>query len=310
MMEKNLTERKQVEEKYDRDWFEKRAFDSIKSIGPHAWDYSDSLLLYLPTSVASYESLQEADTPYNKLVTRPERSYLESIASGVVSLLPQKFDYIDLGPGTEHKEQFFFDEAKKQGKKFTYLPVDISSHYLLLAEKHASEQGIPVHAMQCSFEELAGELGESETPRFVSLGLTFSNFEPQHILNLLKGIAGNGGFVFINAQMRDRVDMAALQEVYQEDGVTLADDKLRLVGLDPHNDVAERKANDKVEVWGEVLNPSEKLKEMSMEPGDKLLLFRSLRYTKEQLEEELKKAGGEYTLFDTGESFIAAVVRS
>lgn len=295
---------------YDPEWFEKRAFDSIKQIGPHTWDFSDSLLLYLPTSVGSYESLQETDTPYNKLVTKPEREYLEHITPSVVALLPQKFDYIDLGPGTEHKEQFFFDEIKKQGKEFTYVPVDISEHYLALAQKHASGQGIQVRAMQCSFEELAEVLGESDKPRFVSLGLTFSNFEPQYILNLLKGIASKGGFVFINAQMRDRVDMEALREVYQGDAVTLADDKLKLVGLDPQRDVTERMANDKVEVWAEVLNPSDKLKEMSIEPGDKMLLFQSLRYTKEQLEEELKNASNNYTIFDTDESFIAAVAFS
>jgi hypothetical protein len=309
-MEENLTESKPTEEKYDQGWFKRRAFESLKKIGPNTWDYSDSLLLYLPTSVDSYESLQEADTPYNRLVTTPERQYLESIAPEVVALLPQKFEYVDLGPGTEHKEQFFFDEARKQGKEFTYIPVDISQHYLSLAESHAGGQGIPVRAMQCSFEELADELGESETPRFVSIGLTFSNFEPQHILDLLKRIAGKNGFVFINAQMRDRVDMAALQEVYQEDGVTLADDKLKLVGLDPDTDVTERRANDRVEVWGEVINLSERLKDLAMQPGDKILLFQSLRYTKEQLEEELKKSGGNYTLFDTGESFIAAVIQN
>ena len=123
--------------RYDNNWFKKRAFESITPISPNVWDYSDSLLLYISSGVEKYESLQETNTPYFKLVTQPEREYLQSIAKEVVDQLPLDFEYIDLGPGTEHKEQYFFDELKRQGKKFTYIPVDISGHYLALAEEHA-----------------------------------------------------------------------------------------------------------------------------------------------------------------------------
>src|SRR3990167_10504065 len=129
---------------YDNEWFKNRALKNLRLISPNIWDYSDSLLLYISSGVEKYESLQEDDTPYFRLVTKPEREYLQSIAKDVVDLLPPNFEYIDLGPGTEHKEQFFFDELKKQGKKFTYTPVDISDYYLKLSEKHASDQGIPV----------------------------------------------------------------------------------------------------------------------------------------------------------------------
>ena len=137
--------------KYDNEWFKKRAFRSLSIITPHVWDYSDSLLLYLSSGVEQYESLQKTDTPYFKLVTKPESEYLQSIAKSVVDLLPNKFEYIDLGPGTEHKEQFFFDELKRQGKDFTYIPVDISEYYLKLAERHAINQGIKVKPANASF---------------------------------------------------------------------------------------------------------------------------------------------------------------
>ncbi len=147
-------------------------------------------------------------------------------------------------------------------------------------------------------------------PRLVNIGLTFSNYEPQIILNLLKNIAGKGGFVFINSQMRNRLDMDTLQKVYMEDGLTLADDKLKLVGLNPDSDVTPRTADNAIKVWCEVKNPSKKLEETGVVKGDKLLVFQSLRYTPEQLEEEIKKASKDYSLFDTGTSFIGAVIRS
>lgn len=296
--------------KYNTEWFKKRAFESIYPTTPHMWDYSDSLLLYISSGVEKYEALQETDSPYFNLVTKPEREYLKSIAKDVVDLLPSNFEYIDLGPGTEHKEQFFFDELKKQGKTFAYIPVDISDHYLELAEKHATDQGIPVRTVKGSFEELTEILGEPTVLRFVNIGLTFSNYEPQAILNLLKNVAGKNGFVFINSQMRDRVDMIALQKVYAEDAKTLADDKLKLIGLNPDIDVTPREANEKIEVWCSVVKPSKELEEKGVVAGDKLLVFQSLRYTRDQLENEIQKVSDNYKIFDDPKSsFIASLVK-
>ncbi|MEK7638949.1 MAG: L-histidine N(alpha)-methyltransferase [Patescibacteria group bacterium] len=295
--------------KYDNNWFKKRALKSLVPTAPHIWDYSDSLLLYLSSGVEQYESLQKTDTPYFKLVTKPEREYLQSIAMSVADLLPNKFEYIDLGPGTEHKEQFFFDELKKQGKEFTYIPVDISEYYLRLAEKHAKSQNVQVRPIQAPFEEVAAILGENTTPRFVNIGLTFSNYAPQTILSMLKEIAGKGGFVFINSQMRDRIDMTALQNVYAEDALTLADDKLKLIGLNPDTDVSTREADDKISVWCSILHVSKEIEEKGVVNGDKLLVFQSLRYTKEQLENELEKISPEHHIFDTGTSFIASLIK-
>lgn len=296
------------ESTFDTAWFKNRAITSIKKIAPHVWDYSDSLLLYISTGVEVYESLQREDTAYFKLVTQPEREYLQSIAKELVDMLPSEFEYIDLGPGTEHKEQFFFDELKKQGKHFTYIPVDISAYYLRLSEDHATQQGIPVKALQAPFEEVAKILGEKTVPRFVHLGLTFSNYEPQAILALLKDIAGSDGFVFINSQMRDRVDMGALQKAYAQDALTLADDKLQLIGLDPLNDVSPREATDEIRVWGSVLHVSKETEELGIEVGDKLLVFQSLRYIPAELEGEVMLSSQRYHLFDTGKSFIAALI--
>lgn len=230
--------------KYNQEWFKERAFKSLKKLDTGIWDFSDSLLIYIGSGDQVYEQLQEEYTSYFKLVTKPEHEYLWHIAKNIADMLPNNFEYIDLGPGTEHKEQFLFDELKKQSKSFTYVPVDISDHFLKMAESHATSQGIPVRRVKASFEELPEALGESTIPRFVSLGLTFSNYAPQEILKLLTDIAGPNGFVFINAQMRDRVDMVELQKVYQEDAVRLVDDKVRLIGLDPFTDISPRIADN------------------------------------------------------------------
>jgi len=295
-------------EKYNQEWFKNRAFKSLRKISDGVWDYSDSLLLYISSGAEVYEQLQEVDTPYFKLVTRPEHEYLQSIAKSVVDVLPNNFEYIDLGPGTEHKEQFLFDELKKQGKTFTYVPVDISDHFLDLAESHTSKQGIPVRKIKASFEELPELLGNPLMPRFVSIGLTFSNYAPQDILKLLKNTAGKNGYIFINAQMRDRIDMIELQKVYQDDGMHLADEKVKLIGIDPIQDITPRLADDGFRVSCFVLRSNKVLEDIGIKNGDKLIVFQSLRYTKDSLENELHNFSHES--FDTGSSFIGTVIKT
>lgn len=295
-------------EKYNQEWFKNRAINSIKNIANGVWDFSDSLLLYNSSGSQIYEQLQEVDTPYFTLVTKPEREYLQSIAQRIASTLPDNFEYIDLGPGTEHKEQLLFDELKKQGKTFTYIPVDISDHFLDIAESHASKQGILVRRIKASFEELPELLGEPHTSRFVSIGLTFSNYQPQDILKLVVDIAGKNGYVFINAQMRDRVDMVELQKVYQDDAIHLVDDKMRLIGLDPIQDITPRLVDDGFYVTCFILRSNSTLEDMHIKNGDKLIVFQSLRYTKDSLEDELCSYNHES--FDTGSSFIGTLIKT
>lgn len=295
---------------YNQAWFKNRAIQGLKKIGEGVWDYSDSLLLYISSDATNtYEQLQETDTPYFALVTKPERAYLQSIAKQIADMLPNHFDYIDLGPGTEHKEQFLFDELKKQGKTFTYIPVDISDHFLEIAQTHTAEQGIAVQVMKSSFEELPVRLGGITVPRFVSLGLTFSNYDPIEALSLLKSIAGEHGWIFINAQMRDRVDMEASQKVYQDDAVNLADEKLRLIDLDPGVDVSPRIVDDGFRVWCTVQKINPLLEKVGMKAGDRVMVFQSLRYTKDQLEGILASAS-DHTMFDIQSSFIGSVIRT
>jgi hypothetical protein len=298
------------ESPYDSDWFRQRAMDSLHRLGPHEWDYSDSLLLYMPSGVEQYESIQATDSPYFQMVTKPERDYLQSIAEKVAAALPQDFDYIDLGPGTEHKEQFFFDALRDQGKTFTYIPVDISEHYLSLAEKHATDQGIRTQPIQASFEEVADIMKHSSTPRFVNIGLTFSNYKPHVVLQMLKAIAGTNGYAFLNSHMRNRVDMAALQNIYAADAASMADEKLRLIGLDPATDTTPGTTTDDIRVWCTVLRPSREAMRKGIVAGDTLLIFESLRYTPEQLEEEIGNVFQEFQILDTGAPFVGAILKT
>ncbi len=299
-----------MQNNYSQEWFCARAFSSLKKIDTDAWDYSDSLLLYIPGAEEEYETIQQTDTPYYQLVTKPEREYLQSIADDLVRELPNQFSYIDLGPGTQHKEQFIFDAARRQNKRFTYVPVDISLHFLQLAQRYAEHQVVPTMPFLCAFEELPGKLPSTVSSRFVSLGLTFGNYDPQIILSLLHAIAGEDGLSFVDVQVRDRTDMQAVCAMYKLDASRRTfDPKIALLGINVDRDVADRTSDDGINFWYILKNVTPKLSALGMKPGDKLLVLRSTRYTKKLLEIELRRVFASATFFDTNRSFLGALLK-
>ena len=295
--------------KYNRKWFKERAVSSIKNIDKGVWDFSDSLLFYTSNeSTDNYKASQIENTNYSQLVTKPERKYLSSIAPIISSKLPKKFDYIDLGPGTEHKEQIFFDQFKNDEKSFVYIPVDINQYYLNLAIDHAAEQEIPLMPIHSSFEELPKILKKTKKPRFISLGLTFSNYEAKEIIKLLEDISGSSGYIFINVQIKGRVDIEKLEKDYLTDAEYMCNNKIKLLDLDPKKDVSPKTIDDGIKIYCSIIKTNKILDKIGIKIGDKIILARSLRYTKEALEKELQKTNMEYFMFDTGESFIASLL--
>lgn len=296
-------------ERYTRTWFVERAKNSFKKLEDGKWDFSDSLLLYMPSGEEVYINVQNTDTPYYKLVTAPEHEYLKDIASQVVVELPDDFVFIDLGPGTEHKEQFFFDACKNQNKIFRYVPVDISDYYLRLAKDYAEKQSIPTQPIKSAFEELPSVLTDISGPRFVSLGLTFSNYNSQEVIRLMTAIAGSGGYIFLNTQIKERIDMSLIREVYQNIVGDLCKDKLELLGLVVGVHVSELRVDENNRTWCTILQLNDELKALGVVIGDEILVLQSLRYYKSDLERELEKTGLAYTTYDTGETFVASLIK-
>lgn len=297
-----------IKNMYDEAWFKKRAFEVLRKIGDNEWDFSDSLLAYIPGSENEYKDAQNPNTIYAKVVTLPERKYLKNIASKMADLLPREFEYIDLGPGTEHKELFLFEEIKKQNKRFIYRPVDINTVFLKLAKDFASSLGIEVMPIHSTFEELPGRLGSSNKPRFVSLGLTYTNYLPEYILRLLKTIAGNSGKVFVEVQIRDRIDIDEVKLAYENDLYKMVRPRLNLIGLDPMTDVEKRYCDDGIRIWCLLKKSTEVLEKMGINAGTKLMTFQSLRSTVSEYENDIKKVFTSYDLIDIGDPFVGAIL--
>ncbi len=178
-----------------------------------------------------------------------------------------------------------------------------------IADEYAKSRGISTHPIHQTFESLKEDLEELPNKyRFVSLGLTFTNYKPNEILKILEEIAGSKGTFFITVQLRDRVDMRKIQKAYKEViAPKMLPSKLALVGLDFEKDITSIEVTDKVEIYATLRNVSSELERVGVQKGDKLLLLRSYRYTLEQLKKTLSNYNVEY--FDEGSQFIGCLIK-
>lgn len=292
------------------EWFQTEALNALKKIADGFWDYSNSSVVYTPENSLSYKQLQNdaGHTSYKESVTSAEHSLIKLIAPQIVEKLPHKFQYIDFGPGTEHKEKYFLEAIDNQNKEALYVPLDISEQMLDIADTYAKQRGFKTHPIHQTFEHATAEIKELDSDfRFVSLGMTFANYKAQQILAILDKTTNKNGTSFITVQMRDRVDIEKIKKIYTESvSRHMLHNKIKLIGLNPETDIVGIEANDKVEVVGTVKNTNPMLDQLGIKPGDRMLLLRSYRFSYEELEDTLKDYDTHY--YDEGKEFIGCVI--
>ena len=201
---------------------------------------------------------------------------------------------------------YFFDELFKTEKEFIYKPVDIYQRFLEMSATYAADQKIKVDPILSSFEELPEVLPPSsseDVPRFVSIGLTVVAYYPDDILSLLKKIAGENGCVFVNIQIRERLDMTEMLKGYTDLVNGYFNEKLKLIGIAPE-DLNPLEVDDKISISATLKKSNPILEAKGMSVGDKLIIFQSLRHTEEYFTECVSKYFKKYEKFDTGSSFV------
>ena len=154
----------------------------------------------------------------------------------------------------------------------------------------------------CSFEELPDILTKGDAPRFVSLGLTVINYHPDEILPLMKKIAGEDGYVFVNIQVRERLDMEELRKCYVDFAEGFFNQKMKLIGIAPED--IQIIPDDKITMSGVLKKSNPIVEKKDVRVGDKIIVSRSLRHTEEYFTQQVVKYFRNYRKFDTGDSYI------
>jgi hypothetical protein len=294
------------------EWFLQRAKEKLIKVEDGLWDYSDSALFWTDDVVKEYEEAQKGEEDeYKKKVTDAETLYLKHVVSDIVSELPNEINYIDLGPGTENKQDVFLKEMIDGGKDIIYTPVDINKRILDVVEQHVSSFGLPIHKVHASFEDMEEKIGKENMPRFLSLGLTFLNFKVEDLLDIFKKVINKNGSIFINTQPREKVkDFDKLVEAYSGPHLmSIYNSKLKLIGLSVDENVGSIEVTDEVKVYFNVKNPTPEAESRGISSGDKLFLFQSMRYPLEELKSKLEK-DFDCKYFDTDDEYVAVLMKN
>lgn len=294
------------------EWFKERANKKLVKVGEGMWDFSDSALFWTDEVVKQYEEAQTTDGDgYKKHITNAETVYLKKIIPDLVSCLPPKINYVDMGPGTENKQDYVIHEIIREGKSLMYTPVDINKCMVDAASSHVSKEGIATTPVQSSFEDMEQFIGDKVTPRFLSLGLTFLNFKIDDILTILKKSLNSDGVAFINTQPREKIkDFKELVKAYSGENIQkIYNSKLRLIGLEINEYMGVIEVTDEVKIYYRVRKPSEHAKSLGICEGDKIFVFQSIRYPTEFLKTRLES---EFvcTYFDTEDDYLAVLLKN
>jgi uncharacterized SAM-dependent methyltransferase len=162
--------------------------------------------MYLTAAQAqSYLVLMKDDT-YRTPFHDPIKNLFGKYAGDLLEFLDGPLALIDLGPGFPDKTLPLFAYLKRSPIACTYVPVDISQHFLGLAASTAQSHGFVSLPLNCLFEEIArnlpsvlSQLGARSV--LVIFGLTFMNYSPERVGRLLADLKPMVNRVVVAAEL-------------------------------------------------------------------------------------------------------------
>lgn len=180
--------------------------------------------LYQTTKQAhAYEAATYKSNAYREKLDKPISKLIEDNIEGLCEDLSKKIHFIDLGPGYPSKSLRIIDELKAHDHIITYFPVDVSLFFLKRATSAVASRGIHYNSLQERFEDLAPVLDrgliQQEGMRYIFLGLTFNNFEPHYISNILSELTNKGDRCVICCQSPMNIENGDLTLPYKTDAV-------------------------------------------------------------------------------------------
>ncbi|GEA07514.1 hypothetical protein KUL42_22750 [Alteromonas sp. KUL42] len=193
--------------------------------------------LYQTTEQAkAYELATYGSKQYHDSLDLPILNLIEENINLLCDSLPQNIQFIDLGPGYPSKSFRILDELQFKGLNITYFPVDVSEFFLKRATTAVTSRGIHCNQIHEKFENLAEvldrKLFRDDGARYIFLGLTFNNFQPEYISKILSGLVNKGDRCVICCQSPEGISEEKLTSPYKTQSV---DDfcfyPLKLLGL-------------------------------------------------------------------------------
>ena len=297
--------------KFSEQWFKEGAIKNIEQLQKNVWDFSSSVMSYNPEGVKACAKLGK--TAYGGTVHDEESLFIKSIASQIIKDLPHSFSYVDLGPGSGEKSILLLEACKNEGKQINYIPVDVSKFLLDKAVEATRKTGFISKPKLATFEELLNDkkfLNSLGPEKFISLGLTYINYEPTEIHQLLKKLMGSRGQSFITVQLRDRINLKEVKKLYFPSTAArrkIILSKLKLLDINKA-DIKNFEVTDDIKIFAILKRVPNILKSKGIKGGDKILVWKTFRPTLKNFISNISQ-DFQYTLYDKRFEFVAAVLK-
>jgi hypothetical protein len=263
----------------------------LKKTDNGLWEFTSPHVLYLTTEQGKTYSSNKEDTDYNRFHDETVE-IIDNNKQDILSYFDTDFTLVDLGPEYPDKTLPLMKEMHRQNRSLHYIPVDINPDYVQIAVNAAMPFAQKIYGMQSLFEECADKIPtESYSSRFVFIGLTFMNFDPDKIIQMMKIIAGQGGTIGIATELiTDQNSIHDIISHYQNENVRqFALGPIKNLDIDHHKiEFDIRFDNHRVEVGFIFKSPAPHL---GINIDDRMIVAVSHRYTINEFEYILKAAG-------------------
>ncbi len=297
----------------------KRRFSQEGEI--RVWNVADSKLWYLtPSQAQGFLDLEDNES-YRRSITDPETDLLVSHTPGILQKLKgSHYNMIDLGCGDGSKAALLIEKVRDK-IQVRYCPIDISSYMVNSAAQaiRALNMGdvLQFHWNISDFENLNNitpllREGEFQSHLQLLLGNTMGNFDRDDILDGIRQSMNENDVLLIGNGL-NTFDEAELVKPYKDHSLDeFLIHVIEQIGLAPDEvEYDARYKNSRVEMYYRVKTTktvNHLSKSVDFKAGDEILVAISYKFTKDQLDQYLKKFFGNVTIYtDDGQSYALAL---
>lgn len=281
--------------------------ETIKYLKPHpinknCFYLKEAHLLYLSESQSkTYLDAMESPDYSNTFHTDVE----EIISKNLNEMFHNNYKEIsilDLGPGYPDKTIPIVKYFQSENVPINYYPIDINLYFLDLASKTIKPYARNVVPINKKFEECANCIPKEayNAEVFCLIGLTFMNFEPKKIIELLIKISNfNGTIILASELVAKQNTIENILKNYETDAAKqVAFGPLSNLGLKIEDTEYVVEFNNSCVEMGFILKKSTpELVEHGLGIGSKIISAISFRYNEEDLHKLLSSYFKDITFF-------------
>lgn len=238
---------------------------------------------------------------FSTLIHDPALKLIEKYKHKIIKDFKSPLSFYDLGPGFPTKTIPLLLELKINKIKFKYYPVDISNNFLKITQKEINKLGIKSYCINSLFENLNQYVSkDNNNEKLFFIGLTFNNYRPDKILNLLKKMSGKNGTCLIITEYFRKKNIETIllpyRDKYAENFNYLP---LRLAGI-KRNDLKyfTQFRNQRIEMGFKILRQVEIEGKCVLRKGTEIITAISYRYSKNTLIRYISKYFSSFEFYE------------